>query len=75
MASSVRLGCRERGIGAYGNVTRRCTSLEDSSTAGILIYSMVSTDLVTRRAGHPYTPVTILATDDKPDDTVLRDCA
>jgi len=30
-----------------------------------------ATDLVTRRIRLPYTPVTILAT----DDTVLRDCA
>jgi len=35
---------------------------------------MVSTDLVTRVIRPPYTPVTILVTDDKPDDTVLRDC-
>ena len=49
--------------------------LEDSNTAGILIYSMVSTDLVTRGLRPPYTPVTILVTDDRPDDTVLCDCA
>src|SRR6266702_1543198 len=36
---------------------------------------MVSTDLVTRAIRPPYTPVMILATDDKPDDTILRDYA
>jgi hypothetical protein len=48
--------------------------LEDSNAAGILIYRMVSADLVTRGIRPPYIPVTILATDDKPDNTVPHDC-
>jgi len=37
----------------------------------VICGKMISTDLVTRGLRSPYTPVTILGADDKPDDTVL----
>src|SRR5438477_11844952 len=78
MPASVRSVCRERGlggIGVYGNVTRYCTTSGRFRCSGHTCLEMVSTDLVTRGIRPLYTPVMILATDDKPDDTALRDYA